>query len=446
MKWSLKQRPPLLWVVGGAAIAVIGIGAVAVGRYRASDYDVAALTVPVESAEVTVRINASGEVEAFQTVNLSPKNSGIVAELLVEQGDSVSQGQVVARMDIDDLNAQLRQNQANLAEAEAQLTDLLQGAELPQVAQAGSNLEAVRSQLVEAESRLSLVEGDLDRDRDLYNQGAISARELDNSENAVESAQANVRQLQARVEEAQQRLVDLKDDPDPEDVAQAQARVERARGQVAVIQTRIDNTIIRAPFSGVVTQKFATEGAFVTPTTSASEAASATSSAIVAVADGLEIVAEVPEADLSQIQVSQAVEIISTAYPDKVFNGTVRLVAPEAIERQNVTIFQVRIRLDDGLDLLRSNMNVDVAFLGNRLSDALVVPAVAVVTQGGETGVLVPDENNNRNIRFRPVTLGPQVGDQIQILDGVTSNDRVFVDLPPGQTLDNLRFNRDEQS
>ena len=444
MKWFFKQRP-LPWLVGGAAIAIIGIGTVAIQRYRSNDYDVTALTVPVESAEVTVRINASGEVEAYQTVNLSPKNSGIVAELLVEQGDSVEQGQVVARMDIDDLNAQLRQNQANLAEAEAQLADVLQGADRPQVAQAESNLEAVRSQLVEAESRLSLVEGDLARDRELHTQGAISARELDNSENAVESAQANVRQLQARVEEAQQRLADLNDDPDPEDVDQARARVERARGQVSVVQTRIDNTIIRAPFSGVVTQKFATEGAFVTPTTSASEAASATSSAIVAIADGLEIVAEVPEADLGQIQVGQTVEIISTAYPDKIFKGTVRLIAPEAIERQNVTIFQVRIRLDDGLDLLRSNMNVDVAFLGNRLNDALVVPAVAVVTQGGETGVLVPGENN-RNIRFRPVTLGPQVGDQIQILDGVTSNDRVFVDLPPGQTLDNLRFNRDEQS
>ncbi|NEQ55413.1 MAG: efflux transporter periplasmic adaptor subunit, partial [Leptolyngbya sp. SIO3F4] len=76
---------------------------------------------------------------------------------------------------------------------------------------------------------------------------------------------------------------------------------------------------------------------------------------------------------------------------------------------------------------------------------SLVVPAVAVVTQGGETGVLVPGKNN-RNIRFRPVTLGPQVGEQIQVLDGVVPGDRVFVDLPPGQTLDNLRFNRDEQS
>ncbi|MEO0351450.1 MAG: efflux RND transporter periplasmic adaptor subunit [Cyanobacteria bacterium P01_A01_bin.15] len=444
MKLLFKQRP-LPWLVGGLALGILGIGAaVAFNRYRDSDYDVAALTVPVESAEVTVRINASGEVEAFRTVNLSPKTSGIVDELLVEQGDSVEQGQILARMDIDDLNAQLRQNQANLAEAEAQLQDLLQGTDRPQLAQAEANLEAVRSQLTEANAQLRLTEGDLIRDLSLYDQGAISERELDNSQTSVDSALANVRQLEARIEEAQQRLEDLEDDPDPEDVAQARAQVERARGQVAVIRTRIDNTIIRAPFSGIVTQRFANEGAFVTPTTSASEAASATSSAIFAIASGLEVVAEVPEADLNQIQVGQAVEIVSTAYSEQVFTGEVRLIAPEAIERQNVTIFQVRVQLNSGLEQLRSNMNVDVSFLGNRLSDALVVPAVAVVTQGGETGILTPGENN-RNIRFRPVTLGPQVGDQIQILDGVTSGERVFVDLPPGQTLDNLRFNRDEQ-
>ncbi|MEM6252112.1 MAG: efflux RND transporter periplasmic adaptor subunit [Cyanobacteria bacterium P01_D01_bin.156] len=442
MKGWLKRRS-LVGIVGATAIAILGIGAVSLRRDN--QYDVDVLTVPVETTEVTVRINASGEVEAFRTVNLSPKNAGILDKLLVEQGDSVVQEQIIARMDIDDLNAQLRQNQASLAEAEAQLKDLLQGTDRPQLAQAEANVAAVQAQQVEAESRLRLAEGDLARDRDLYSQGAISERELDNSQNALDSALANVRQLESRVNEAQERLQDLADDPDPEDVAQSRARVERSRGQVEAVQTRIENTIIRAPFSGVVTQKFATEGAFVTPTTSASEAASATSSAIVAIANGLEIVAEVPEADLGQIQVGQSVEITSTAFPNQVFDGTVRLIAPEAIERQNVTIFQVRIQLQTGLEQLRSNMNVDVAFLGNRLSDALVIPAVAVVTQGGETGVLVPDENN-RNIRFRPVTLGPQVGNQIQILDGVTQGDRVFVDLPPGQTLDNLRFNRDEQS
>ena len=193
---------------------------------------------------------------------------------------------------------------------------------------------------------------------------------------------------------------------------------------------------------GIITQKFATEGAFVTPTTSASDVSSATSTAIVSLADGLEVVAEIPEADIGQISPGQMVEIKADAFPEKTFEGEVRLIAPEAIERQNVTVFQVRVRLLNGLEELRSNMNVDVAFLGNQVDDALVVPTVAIVTQGGETGVLVPGEE--RRIQFRPVILGPQVGEQIQVLEGLDDGDRVYVDLPPGQTLDNLRFGRDD--
>ena len=97
---------------------------------------------------------------------------------------------------------------------------------------------------------------------------------------------------------------------------------------------------------------------------------------------------------------------------------------PEAIERQNVTLFQVRIELLTGQAVLLSNMNVTVAFIGNELPDALVVPTVAVITQSGQSGVLVPGEGDRP--RFRPVTLGSQAGNQIQILEGVEAGDRVF--------------------
>ncbi len=436
-------RPRLLpWLLVLVMLLSAGVASLVLRRRSASSYDLEALTVPVESAALTVRINASGEVEPVQTVNLSPKTSGIVAELLVEQGDRVEQNQVVARMDTDDLSAQLRQAEASLAEAQAQLADLQQGAPAPQLGQAQANLQAVKAQLADAEAQLQLAQSNFRRDRALYDQGAISERDLDSAQNALDAAQATVAQTEARVSEAQQRFNDVADDPDPEEVAQAQARVSQARAQRDIIRTRIGNTVVRAPFAGTVTQKFATIGAFVTPTTAASDAASATSSAIVAIADGLEVVAEIPEADIGQIRVGQTAEITTAAYPEAVYQGQVRLIAPEAIERQNVTIFQVRVSLASGLEQLRPNMNVDVDFLGNRLTDALVVPAVAVVTQGGENGVLVPGEKGA--IRFRPVTLGSQIDDQIQILDGVTAGDRVFIDLPPGQTLDNLRFNRDE--
>ncbi|NEP17907.1 MAG: efflux RND transporter periplasmic adaptor subunit [Leptolyngbya sp. SIO4C1] len=440
-----KVKRPVPWLVGLVLLGLLSTGAIAavIWRSRLPQYDVAELTVPTESAAVTVRISASGVVEPVRTVNLSPKAAGIVEALLVEQGDAVRAGQAIARMDSEDLEAQLRQSQASLTEAEAQLQDTRQGTDPAQLSQAAANLDAVEAQIRDAEARLDLARADYARSQSLYDSGAISRSELDRDESEVRSAEAALAQANYRVEEARQRLIDLENDPDPEAVDQAEARVERAEAQLAGVQTQLDDTVIRAPFAGIITQKFATEGAFVTPTTSASTASSATSTAIVALADGLEVVAEVPEADIGQIEVGQAVEIQADAFPEEIFRGEVKLIAPEAIEKQNVTVFQVRVRLEEGLDKLRSNMKVDVAFIGNQLSDALVIPTVAVVTQGGETGVLVPGENNR--IQFRTVTLGPQVGDQIQILEGLEVGDPVFVDLPPGQTLENLRFSREGQ-
>jgi HlyD family secretion protein len=111
------------------------------------------------------------------------------------------------------------------------------------------------------------------------------------------------------------------------------------------------------------------------------------------------------------------------------------LIAPEAIEEENVTLFQVKVALETGLDRLMSGMNVNLTFRGDRLSNAIVVPTVAVVTYQGETGVLVLDKEEQEP-EFRPVTLGSTIDDQIQILEGVKPTERVFVDLPEGTDID----------
>jgi HlyD family secretion protein len=433
-----KVRRPLPWLLGLAAagLLVTGTGTALVLRSRLPEYDVNAITVPVTEAALTVRITASGTVQPVQTVNLSPKTSGILEDLYVEQGDTVTAGEVIARMNNEDIQAQLRQNQAAVAEAEAQLQEVLRGSRTGEIGQAEAAVTAAEAQVRDAEARLNLAQDQLRRNQELFDRGAISATDLETARRESRSAQAGVDQAAARVEELRQRLQDVGRTPDPETVAQAQARLERARAQLQASQVSLDDTVIRAPFDGVITQRFATQGAFVTPTTSASDATSATSTAIVALARDLEILAEVPEADISQVQTGQAVEIRADAFPDQVFQGQVRLIAPEAIERQSVTLFQVRVDLLSGKDVLRSNMNVNVAFIGDQLQNALVVPTVAVVTQAGTTGVLVPGDRND--IRFQPVTLGPQVGDQIQVLDGLQPGTRVFVDLPPGRTLENL--------
>lgn len=436
-----RLKRPRLWLITLGLVGLIAAGTIAfmISR-RGANYDLDELTVPVVSEELTVRITASGSVAPVRTVNLSPKSAGIVEELYVEQGDRVTQGQLIARMDNEQLDAQIAQNQASVAEAQAQLDDERQGPSTTDIGQAQAAVEAARAQLDDARARRVLAEGDLSRSQNLFDRGAISRSDLDRALNDSRSASAGVDQAIARLDEAEQRLIDQQNGNDATTISVAEARLDRAQAQLQAVQVQLSDTQIRAPFDGVVTQRFASEGAFVTPTATASEVTSATSTAIVAIASGLEVVAEVPEADINRIEVGQSVEIQTDAFPSETFKGEVQLIAPEAIERQNVTVFQVRIRLLSGTDQLRSNMSTTVAFIGDQLADALVIPAVAVITQGGETGVLIPDESGQAQLE--PVVLGSQVGDRIQVIDGLAVGDRVFIDLPPGQSLENLTFGR----
>lgn len=428
--------------------------------------DIAALTVPVETKNITLRITASGKVVPVQSVNISPKNPGILTQLYVEQGDKVEQGQIIARMDSEDIQARILQNRGNLAQSQAQLDQALAGNRPQEIAQARARLAQVEAQLAAARtgnrsqeiqqaqaqvdsavSQVDLTQARVKRYRSLAQQGAISQDQLDqyNSEDTrakagLEEARRRlsliqsgsrseeVDQRQAAMEEARAALQLMESGSRPEEIAQRRAAVASAQAQLKAEQVNLEETFIRARFSGIVTQKYANVGAFVTPTTSASSSASATSSSIVAVARGLEVLAQVPEAEIGKIKERQQVEIVADAYPDQVFKGHVRLIAPEAVKEEGVTLFQVRVAIDTGRDKLRSGLNVDMTLLGDQVQDALLLPTVAIVTEKGNTGVLVPDAKNKP--QFRPVIIGSQIKDQTQILEGVKPGDRVFLSPP----------------
>jgi RND family efflux transporter, MFP subunit len=241
---------------------------------------------------------------------------------------------------------------------------------------------------------------------------------------------------EAEVVEARSQLEQLVNGTRPEEIARAEAEVAEAKAQVRYQEILLEETKVRAPFSGVITQRYASKGAFVTPATSASNATFASSTSIVALARGLEVLAKVPEANIGQITSGQTVEVVADAYPDQVFKGKVKLIAPEAIVERNVTLFEVEVALETGKEKLRSGMNVDLQFLGDRFDNALVVPTVAIVTKKGETGVLVPDAKNQP--KFRPITLGFNIGNQIQVLQGIKAGDLVFIELPEDQKLDDI--------
>ncbi len=425
-----KVGKSTIWLI---ALALVGLSGLSIAIYLAvlratAPLDINALTVPVQEKNLAVRITESGTVVPIQTVNLSPKTSGRIAQLYVEQGDKVKSGEVIARMESRDIEAQRVQAKANIAQAQAHLKELQVGNRPEEIAQAQATVVQNQAQVADAQARLNLARERVTRNQALASEGAISRDQLDAVLNEERTAIAGLERVQASVREAEQRLQLLRKGTRPEQIAQAAAAVAEAKGRLQAIEVQQEDTLVRAPFSGVVTQKYATVGAFVTPTTTASSTSSATSTSIVALANGLEVLAKVPEVDLSQVKLGQPVEIVADAYPDKTFRGQVRLIAPEAVVQQDVTSFEVRVTIKTGLAWLRSRMNVDATFLGKQLNHALVIPTVAVVTQQGQTGVMIPDAKGKA--QFRPVTLGSSIGNQTQILKGVKPGERVFVDLP----------------
>ncbi len=463
-----KVKYPFRWLMGLMAGGALVVGTVTTYTLvnQGTNEDITELTVPVAAQNVTLRITASGKVVPVQSVNISPKNPGVLSQLYVEQGDRIQQGQILARMDSAGIEAQRSQYRANLAQSQAQLAQAVAGSRPQEIAQGRARLAQAQAQLAAAkagnrpqeiaqaqsqvdaaQARVNYTSEQVKRYQYLYKEGAERKQLLDQAISDDKSARASLEeakkrlslvqsgtrteeidQRQAAVNEARAALVLLEDGTRSEEIVQRQAAVASAEAQLKGVQVQLDETIIRAPLSGIVTQKYANVGAFVTPTTSASTSASATSSSIVAVARGLEVLAQVPEADIGRIKQGQQVEIVADAYPDQIFKGNVRLIAPEAVIEQGVTSFQVRVALDSGTDKLRSGLNVDLTFLGDRVNNALVLPTVSIVTEKGRTGVLVPDAKNKP--QFREVTIGAQIQDQTQILGGVKEGDRIFVNPP----------------
>lgn len=464
-----KVKHPLRWLIGAIVTATLIVGSTTAytilsrGNRREN---ITQLTVPVSAKNVTLRIEASGRAVPIKNVNLSPKNQGTLTNLYVEQGDRVKKGQIIARMDSADVQAKILQARANLAQTQAQLEQAENGSRPQEIAQARSRLRQAEAQLTAAKvgnrpqeiaqakaqvasvtAKVDLSSERLRRYKDLHREGAVQRDTLDQYVSEDNTAKANLQEaekrlallesgtrseeiarLEASVAEARQALKLLEKGSRPEEIAQRRAAVRASEAQLKTEQVNLENTIIRAPFYGVITQKYTDAGAFVTPDTSASTSASATSSSIVALAQGLEILADVTEADIGTIKSGQAVEIVADTYADEVFKGRVRLISPEAVKEEGVTLFKIRVAIETGTNKLRSGMNVNLTFLGDEVKNAVLVPTVTILTEKGKNGVLIPDKNNQP--LFREVAIGSQVQNETLILEGLRSGERVFLSPP----------------
>ncbi len=435
MRIKLGKLKP--WRVGIVAVGVLGTVVVAQNFLRSNSLPEVNLekdTVVVRYDNLRIQVNANGVVQPIRRINISPRDAGRIVELLVREGDRLQAGQVIARMDDQSLQAQVSQYQAVLARSQSELAERLAGNRQEEIAKAAAEVVRYQAQLQEARSRLQLAASKLSRREFLANQGAISRESLDESQTVARNARDNLEQIQASLAMAQAEFARQQSGSRLEEIDRARAQVTESAAQLRFYQIQLENTLVRAPFAGVVTRRFTDAGDFVAPTTSASTSDGATSASIVELSSGLEVEAKLPEASIARIKPGQSVEIRSDSYPDQVFQGRVRLIAPRAVQENNITTFRVKVLLQTGSETLRSGMNVKLVFLGEPIKNALAVPLAAVITQrDGQKALWVV--NSQGEPRLQIVQLGAESGDQAQILEGLKVGDRILLNPPASQVI-----------
>lgn len=374
-------------------------------------------TVAVETVTLPITVSASGVVDPEQTTNVSPKISGRLERVMVEEGNTVKAGQILAYMDASDLQGQLIQAQGQLKAARANLAMLIAGNRPQETAQIAANLASAEADLNQAEATLRRYEA-------LYSQGAVSTQEVAKYRTARDTAQA-------KVEAAQQALDLSQAGSRQEEIVRAKAEVTQAKGALTTIQTKIEDAVIRAPFSGIVTARYANPGDFVAPETVEGESFSSSSSSILSLASYYQVAANVAETDITKIQTGQPVSIWADAYPDQNLEGHVTHVAEQATVVSNVTSFEVRIDFSETAQIhLRPGMNVEVEFRAGELPNVLVAPTVAIVRQEQGEGVFVMTETGD--LQFRPVETGLTVDNQTEIRDGLNGNEQIVINAAQG--------------
>lgn len=354
----------------------------------------------VERGDIARSVVATGKIEPRSTVEVKSKASGIVKKLYVDYGDTVRQGQVLADLDKEQLEAQLREAKANLQAAQA--------AEQAAVASLERNK-------VDAEGPdVPFTKAGMERARQLNREGLIAKNLVEDAEKAYQLAlnkqSSAIRTLAVSRAE----------------IARAKAQVAQASAMLERSEEDLRNSTISSPIDGLVLSRNVEVGNAV----SSILVLGSQATLLFTLGDVSDVFVrgKVDQADIGKVYMNQPARIVVESFRDRKFNGKVYKIAPLGVEKENVTTFEVQVSIHNPGHELKAAMSANAEIILEEKPNVLLVPEAAVLyDKERNASVEVPDLSTDKGRRKVGVKLGISNGVKTELISGLTQGQKVIL-------------------
>jgi HlyD family secretion protein len=394
-----KRRRLLVWVGIGLAIFLL-IGIVAFAATRGGTKIDPSKLAKVEKGDLAKSVVATGKVTPIIKVEVKSKASGIVKKLLVDYGDHVTQGQLLAQLDKLEIQAQVEQSRAALEAAQANFKSTQADFERAKVDAEGPDVP--------------LLKRAYDRATGMAKDGVVSASALDDAEKNYEMSlnKQNVSKAQLTVLKAK--------------IAQAEAQVAEDQANLKQLEEQLSYTDIVSPIDGIVLSRDVQMGDAV----SSILVLGSSATLVMTLGDTSEVYVKgkVDESDIGKVYLGQPARIKVESFKDKTFTGKVTKISPMGVEKDNVTTFEVRVSIQNPGGELKAEMTANAEIILEEHKNVLQIPEGAIIyDKDKKASVEIPDPKGKEGKDKVAVNIGISNGAKTEVLSGLKEGDQVVL-------------------
>ncbi len=436
-------------ILGVAALILVGFQLMGGNQATAAE---GIQTAVVERGTLRVGVDATGSVAPETRLELSFKSAGRVAEIMVEEGDQVEAGEVLARLETAELEQALIQAQANLAISEAQLAQTEDGPSAEDLASARAALESALANYEEIKAgpsqeditvakaemekaRIALEKAQADYDKISWQAGigaTLEAKALQQASVDYERARAQyeltvahptdseLKQAAAQVAQARATLAALEEKPTPEELAIARAQVTQARAALTQARLNLEEATLTAPFAGTVADVNIEVGQMVN---------SGTPVIILTDPASYHVDLYIDETEIGQVRVGQPVVITLDAFPDEEIEGEVTAIKSIGTVSGGIVTYEVRVEIAPTELPIRSDMTASATVVVEEKENVLLIPNRAIRHEGNEEYVEVLDGTGVRRVA---IAIGASNDTVTEVTAGLEEGDVVVTNVVRG--------------